>query len=121
MADSFSAPQDSVLRRHHESALLYAREARGAQQVDEAKVESASVPTDSVLRRHYESAIHDDASGMSKISNEAAASNGQVSSPLTGHAGGPSTLRPAHAAIPYPSEKRSGGLFSSLRRLLGGS
>ena len=117
MADLSSAPQDSVLRRHYESARLHALAGNMPGGIEDAD----PVPTDSVLRRHYEAARRHRHHGTSSIGGSAPppVSNGQES-PLSGQSAGPSTVRPAHAAIPRSTMKHSGGLLSALRRLFGG-
>jgi len=126
MSGSTVAPEDSVLRRHFESARQFAAQAQ-IQTVSSA----SGIPEDSVLRRHHESAKR---LSQSDVSPSRAAKTNQKTSPANhpddakrprasdplaaSHGPGPSPLRPAHIDI---TQKRSGsGLLGTLRRLLGG-
>ena len=96
-------PEDSTLRRHHESAAAFAWQAF-----------LALPPSDSVLRRHYEQ-------------QRAAVANPVPSRPSA--AAGPAPTRPAPVAgvrretttgaRPRPAESTGGGLFGWLKRLFG--
>ena len=96
-------PEDSTLRRHHESAAAFAWQAF-----------LALPPSDSVLRRHYEQ-------------QRAAVANPVPSRPSA--AADPAPTRPAPVAgvrretttgaRPRPAESTGGGLFGWLKRLFG--
>ena len=96
-------PEDSTLRRHHESAAAFAWQAF-----------LALPPSDSVLRRHYEQ-------------HRAAVANPVPSRPTA--APDPAPTRPAPVAgvrretttgaRPRPAESTGGGLFGWLKRLFG--
>ena len=105
-----SVPQDSVLRRHFESALSY-----------EVMGDKGPRPTDSVLVRHYDAAV--DAEVAARMSSGAPASSAAPSAPPTAARPAAPPSAPAAAAAPAAEPQRpadDGGFFGWLKRLFGG-
>lgn len=131
MSDSVIAPEDSVLRRHFESALRFSTQSSSPNPA--VAGHSTEAPEDSVLRRHYECAQAMADAPVTPMPKPAAQGTpvpsgmaaGKVKAPPLGgrdplstqNTSGPSALRPAHIDI---TQKRSGGLLAMLKRLLGG-
>ena len=125
MPEQTTAPQDSVLRRHYESALLH-----GDDQTDQPGAAPQGGPEDSVLRRHHDSAhaLQTEAAVASTATVDAAPSDttderatATEPSPPPANRAGPSSRPPAHARVPAkPAAPAGSGFISALRRLLGG-
>ncbi|MCB1786297.1 MAG: hypothetical protein KDJ33_08610 [Gammaproteobacteria bacterium] len=104
-------PEDSTLRRHHESAAAFAWQAF-----------LALPPSDSVLRRHYE---QQRVAVANPVPNRPTAAPDPAADP----AADPAPTRPAPVAgvrretttgaRPRPAESTGGGLFGWLKRLFG--